>query len=182
MALAALITWVITAGLGFFMLGTWISNGGTRTDGSAASHFRPPVVFGHFLLAALGLLVWVVYVINDSQGLAWVAFVDLVVVAGLGDTLVYRWFKDRQAGDAGQSGSSGLRRPGAGGSRGGCGGRREHSLHPACRATYPAGGRRHPRCVRCRYRGPGPARRPQRGRQLTLVGGGAGRRALFRPP
>jgi hypothetical protein len=121
MALAALITWVITAGLGFFMLGTWISNGGTRTDGSAASHFRPPVVFGHFLLAALGLLVWVVYVINDSQGLAWVAFVDLVVVAGLGDTLVYRWFKDRQAGDAGQSGSSGLRR-GAGGSRGGAGG------------------------------------------------------------
>jgi hypothetical protein len=122
MALAALITWVITAGLGFFMLGTWISNGGTRTDGSAASHFRPPVVFGHFLLAALGLLVWVVYVINDSQGLAWVAFVDLVVVAGLGDTLVYRWFKDRQAGDAGQSGSSGLRRPGAGGTRGGAGG------------------------------------------------------------
>jgi hypothetical protein len=121
MALAALITWVITAGLGFFMLGTWISNGGTRTDGSAASHFRPPVVFGHFLLAALGLLVWVVYVINDSQGLAWVAFVDLVVVAGLGDTLVYRWFKDRQAGDAGQTGSSGLR-PGAGGSRGGAGG------------------------------------------------------------
>jgi hypothetical protein len=121
MALAALITWVITAGLGFLMLGTWISNGGTRTDGSAASHFRPPVVFGHFLLAALGLLVWVVYVINDSQGLAWVAFVDLVVVAGLGDTLVYRWFKDRQAGDAGQTGSSGLRR-GAGGSRGGAGG------------------------------------------------------------
>jgi hypothetical protein len=121
MALAALITWVITAGLGFFMLGTWISNGGTRTDGSAASHFRPPVVFGPFLLAALGLLVWVVYVINDSQGLAGVAFVDLVVVAGLGDTLVYRWFKDRQAGDAGQTGSSGLR-PGAGGSWGGAGG------------------------------------------------------------
>jgi hypothetical protein len=109
MALAALITWVITAGLGFFMLGTWISNGGTRTDGSAASHFRPPVVFGHFLLAALGLLVWVVYVIDDSQGLAWVAFVDLVVVAGLGDTLVYRWVKDRRASDAGQTSSSGLR-------------------------------------------------------------------------
>jgi hypothetical protein len=117
MALAALITWVITAGLGFFMLGTWISNGGTRTDGSAASHFRPPVVFGHFLLAALGLLVWVVYVINDSQGLAWVAFVDLVVVAGLGDTLVFRWFKDRQTGEAGQTGSSAPGRE-AGGSRG----------------------------------------------------------------
>jgi hypothetical protein len=93
------------------------SNSGTRTDGSAASHFRPPVVFGHFLLAALGLLVWVVYVIDDSQVLAWVALVDLVVVAGLGDTLVYRWFKDRQASDVGQTGSSALRRE-AGGSRG----------------------------------------------------------------
>jgi hypothetical protein len=65
----------------------------------AAGHSRPPVVFGQFL-AALGLLVWVVYVIDDSQGLAWVAFVDLVVVAGLGDTLVYRWVKDRRVSDA----------------------------------------------------------------------------------
>src|SRR4051794_35527051 len=49
MAVAALITWVVTAGLGFYMLRTWISNGGARDSGS--SHFRPPVVFGHFLLA-----------------------------------------------------------------------------------------------------------------------------------
>jgi hypothetical protein len=118
MALAALVTWVITAGLGFFMLGTWISNGGTRTDGSAASSFRPPVVFCHFMLAAMGLLVWVVYVIDDSQVLAWVAFVDLVVVAGLGDTLVYRWFKDRQASVTGETGASALR-GGTGGSTGG---------------------------------------------------------------
>jgi hypothetical protein len=121
MALAALITWVITAGFGFFMLSTWVSNGGTRTNGSEASHFRPAVVFGHFLLAAAGLVVWVVYVVNDSQTLAWVAFIDLLVVAGIGDTLVYRWFKDRQAGSGRQADPS-TRRGDAGSSTATAGG------------------------------------------------------------
>ncbi len=96
MAIAALVTWIITAGFGFFMLGTWLSHGGARADGGAASHFRPPVVFGHFLLAAAGLVVWIVYVFTDSTTLAWVAFVDLLVVAVVGDLLVLRWFKDRR--------------------------------------------------------------------------------------
>jgi hypothetical protein len=51
-----------------------------RPFGTQASHFRPPVVFGHFLLAAAGLVVWIVYVVSDSQALAWVAFVDLLVM------------------------------------------------------------------------------------------------------
>jgi len=110
MAVAALITWVVTAGLGFYMLRTWISNGGARDSGS--SHFRPPVVFGHFLLAAGGLVLWVVYVVNDSRALAWVAFADLLVVAVLGDLLVYRWTKDRRgagapASSAGNQGAAG---------------------------------------------------------------------------
>lgn len=94
MAVAALVTWIVTAGFGFFMLGTWISGGGTRADG--ASNFRPPVVFGHFLLAAAGLVVWIIYVINDATTLAWIAFVDLLVVAVIGDVLVVRWTKDRR--------------------------------------------------------------------------------------
>jgi len=98
MAVAALITWVITAGFGFFMLGTWIGNGGAKGSAGAASNFQPPVVFGHFLLAAGGLVVWIIYVINDSTALAWIAFVDLVIVAGIGDLLVVRWFKDRRTG------------------------------------------------------------------------------------
>ena len=97
MALAALVTWVITAAFGFFMLGTWISQGGARASEGSASNFRPPVVFGHFLLAAAGLLLWIVYLFTDSQALAWVAFIDLLVVAGIGDLLVLRWFKDRRS-------------------------------------------------------------------------------------
>jgi manganese efflux pump family protein len=96
MALAALVTWVITAAFGFFMLGTWISQGGVRPTAGTASNFRPPVVFGHFLLAAGGLVLWIVYLFVDSRALAWVAFIDLIVVAGIGDVLVLRWFKDRR--------------------------------------------------------------------------------------
>jgi hypothetical protein len=93
---------VVTAGLGFFMLATWVGRGGARTGG--ATHFPPPAVFGHFLLAATGLIVWVVYLASDSGALAWVALVLLVVVAGIGDTLVYRWYKDRRAGGAASGG------------------------------------------------------------------------------
>jgi hypothetical protein len=95
MKIAALITWVLTAGGGFFLLATWISKGGVRQ--SATSRFPPALIFGHFALAATGLVVWIIYVINDSTTLAWIAFVDLLVVAGLGDLLVYRWFNDRRA-------------------------------------------------------------------------------------
>ena len=109
MQYAALVTWVVTAALGFYMLVTWASQGGVRSGSGTASHFRPPVVFGHFLLAAAGLVVWLVYLVNDSTGLAWIAFVDLLVDAGIGDTLVYRWYRDRNAG-AETSGTGGGRR------------------------------------------------------------------------
>lgn len=96
MPVAALVTWIITALLGSYMVSTWASSGGLRQQEGAATHFRPPFVFGHLGLAVAGLVVWIVYLVNDSEALAWIAFVDLLVVAGIGDTLVYRWFKDRR--------------------------------------------------------------------------------------
>ncbi|HET7398940.1 MAG TPA: hypothetical protein VFJ94_10500 [Intrasporangium sp.] len=100
MATAALITWIITAGFGFFMLSTWLSHGGARAgsgagNAGAATHFPPAAVFAHALLAAAGLVVWIIYLLGNSRTLAWVAFADLVVVAGIGDVLVLRWRKDR---------------------------------------------------------------------------------------
>lgn len=109
MAIAALVTWIITAGFGLFMLRTWIAHGGARAG--TATHFRPPVVFGHFALAAAGLVVWVIYLLTDSTPLAWVAFVDLLAVATMGDLLVLRWFKDRRA-------ATGAVAPGSSGRRG----------------------------------------------------------------
>jgi hypothetical protein len=87
--IAALITWILTAGGGFFLLATWIRGGGHRQPGS--SRFPPALIFGHFALAAIGLVVWIVFVVNGSDALAWTAFVLLVPVALLGFTMFARW-------------------------------------------------------------------------------------------
>jgi hypothetical protein len=97
MSTAALITWIITAGFGFYMLSIWLRGGGAQSADGSASSFRPPVVFGHFGLAATGLVLWIIYVFTDAAALAWIAFILLVVVAVLGDLLVVRWLKDRRA-------------------------------------------------------------------------------------
>lgn len=89
MAVAALVTWLITAVGGFYLLFTWISNGGPRKP--STSHFPPALIFGHFALAAIGLVLWIIYVIVDSDVLAWIAFILLVPVALLGFTMLFRW-------------------------------------------------------------------------------------------
>ena len=50
-----------------------------------------PVIFGHFLLAAAGLIVWIVFLLAHTKALAWTAFVILVPVALLGFTMFFRW-------------------------------------------------------------------------------------------
>jgi hypothetical protein len=98
MEVAALIAWVITALGGFVLLGTWISRGGTRRGGDAvASRFPPGLIFGHFLLAATGLVLWIIYLIADSSALAWISLAILVVVALLGFTMFARWLQQRRA-------------------------------------------------------------------------------------
>ena len=111
MSVAALVTWIVTAVLGATMLATWIRAGGT--SGPRAGGFPPPVVFGHFLLAAAGLVVWIVYLTTDEDAWAWTAFVVLVVVAGLGDVLVLRWNRLRRAKGMVSSGASGSRAEGS---------------------------------------------------------------------
>lgn len=98
MDIAALITWLVTALGGFYLLGTWISRGALRTPGS--SRLPAPVLFGHFLLATAGLVVWIVYLAIDEKALAWTAFGLLVAIALLGLTMFARWLptaRDRRA-------------------------------------------------------------------------------------
>ena len=94
MDIAALVTWVITALGGFYMLGTWLSHGGARGGGS---HLPVPVIFGHFALAAIGLVVWIIYVVADTEALAWTAFILLVPVALLGFVMLARWIPVHRA-------------------------------------------------------------------------------------
>jgi hypothetical protein len=112
MGIAALLTWLVTAVLGFTMLGTWVARGGLRAVTASAgvtSRFAPGLVFGHFLLAAAGLVIWIVYLVTDTDtdALAWVAFGLLVVVAIFGELLFVRWYKGRGSGTV----ESGLPKP-----------------------------------------------------------------------
>ncbi|SCL36672.1 hypothetical protein GA0070624_5617 [Micromonospora rhizosphaerae] len=100
MGIAALVTWLATAVIGFTMLGLWVARGGLRAvgeggDAKPTSRFPRGLVFGHFLLAAAGLVVWIVYLAAGLGALAWLAFGLLLVVAILGDVLFVRWYKGR---------------------------------------------------------------------------------------
>lgn len=95
MSIAALITWVLTAAGGFYLLGTWIAKGGNRVP--RTSHFPPALIFGHFALAAIGLVIWIIYVIAGGTTLAWIAFVLLLPVAVLGFTMLARWIPTYRA-------------------------------------------------------------------------------------
>jgi hypothetical protein len=114
-SIAALITWVVTALGGSVLLGTWLSRGGLRARETAASRFPPGLIFGHFLLAAAGLVVWIIYVITDADALTWVALAILPVVAALGVTMVGRWRQRRSPTRAALPGRRGLPPRAAGG-------------------------------------------------------------------
>jgi hypothetical protein len=95
---AALVTWVLTAGGGFVLLAVWLSRGGMKQAREAGSRIRPPLILSHFLLAAAGLLLWIVYLAADEDALAWIAFGGLVLVAVLGWTMFAIWLRRRRGG------------------------------------------------------------------------------------
>jgi hypothetical protein len=94
---AALIAWVLTAGGGFVLLTIWLARGGMQQGRQGGSRIRPPLILTHFLLAASGLVVWIVYVWKDKDVLAWIAFAILAVVAALGWTMFAIWLRRRQS-------------------------------------------------------------------------------------
>jgi hypothetical protein len=93
---AALISWIVTAGGGFVLLGLWLKHGGMRQR-EGGRQIRPPLILSHFALAATGLVLWILFVATDSDALAWIAFATLVAVAALGWTMFAIWFQRRQA-------------------------------------------------------------------------------------
>ena len=94
---AALITWVLTAGGGFVLLMIWLAHGGMRRQDEGGNRIRPPLIMSHFLLAAAGLVIWIVYVADHKKTLAWIAFAALLVVASIGFTMFAIWLQRRRA-------------------------------------------------------------------------------------
>jgi hypothetical protein len=94
---AALITWIVTAAGGFVLLAIWLREGGMRRS-AESGRIRPPLILGHFALAATGLVLWIIYVVNGSDALAWIAFVLLLVVAALGFGMFAIWRGQQRGG------------------------------------------------------------------------------------
>lgn len=97
MDIAALIAWIVTAGGGFFLIGAWLAKGGIAQQRDRTTRFSAPLVFGHPLLAAAGLVVWIAFLVSDdNEALAWTAFGLLVPIALSGFALFARWLSDRR--------------------------------------------------------------------------------------
>jgi manganese efflux pump family protein len=79
----ALLAWLATAASGGWVLVRWLLAGGSplRRTMTAAP---PAVILGHVGTAALGLVLWVSFLLSGWVALAWTALAILAPVAGLG--------------------------------------------------------------------------------------------------
>ena len=134
MGLAALIAWLLTAGIGGYMLRTWVARGGLRRQRATGEGVPPPVVFGHASAALAGLTVWISYLVSGWRPLAWIGVALVCTAICLGICTVTLWTPypvrpvpgpdgAREAGDghpaAGRAGWPGAPgRPGAPGAHG----------------------------------------------------------------
>ncbi len=80
---AALVTWLLTAASGGYLLAGWLAHGGLRNSRAGRGR-SPPVVLLHFGLALAGLITWTCYQLTAWVALAWIAAVLLLPVTGLG--------------------------------------------------------------------------------------------------
>jgi hypothetical protein len=95
LGIAALVSWLITVGLGLSMMARWIAGGGRRGGRAGAAGSRLGMNLAHLGLAVAGLVTWVMYLVTGLAGLAWMACVLVLPVAGLGMSLLFLRLPER---------------------------------------------------------------------------------------
>ena len=91
MAIAALIAWVLTAGIGGYMLRTWVARGGLRRQRATGVGVPPAVVFGHASAALAGLVSWTGFLKTNWDPLAWLGVALITTAIALGVCTVTLW-------------------------------------------------------------------------------------------
>src|SRR5215831_14537088 len=76
MGVAALISWLVTAFVGLYLVAVWLIENDVTRRGAAASRLPGPVILGHVLLALTGLGVWVFHLLAQSTAAGWSAEFD----------------------------------------------------------------------------------------------------------
>jgi hypothetical protein len=91
LAIAAVTAWVLTAGIGVYMLRTWVTRGGLRRQRATGVGVPPALVFGHAGTALTGLLIWAGFVKTSWDPLAWLGVGLVTTAIGLGVCTVTLW-------------------------------------------------------------------------------------------
>jgi hypothetical protein len=91
-----LATWVITAATGGALFNAWLAAGGMEQAKRTGRRIRPWLIGPHLGLAVVGLVIWIVYVAIDDQGLNWLAFLVLLPTAALGSWMFVIWLLRRR--------------------------------------------------------------------------------------
>ncbi len=98
MPVFALITWIVTALGGLYLLAIWLIEYDPDFQRAAATRLPVPVVSSHVLLAVGGLVVWIIYLITHEDVFAWATTAVLAFVASFGLTMAVRWIGVYRAG------------------------------------------------------------------------------------
>jgi hypothetical protein len=91
MTVIGLITGVVAAGFGLYLLSIWLIEYDQEFQSATATRLPPPLLAGHVLAAATGLVLWIAYLAWGSNRLAWYSLLGFGVAACLGGTMAYRW-------------------------------------------------------------------------------------------
>ncbi|HEU5421810.1 MAG TPA: hypothetical protein VFV41_29305 [Streptosporangiaceae bacterium] len=97
MGVVALISWLVTASGGLYLLAIWLIEYDRGYQSAAATRLPIPVISTHAFLALTGVFVWGAYLLLDADGLAWIAVGILTVVTTLGLVMASRWLKVYQS-------------------------------------------------------------------------------------
>jgi hypothetical protein len=91
LAVLTLVSWLLTEGLGAFMLAAWLAGGGARMLRDQPGAVPRWVIFGHAGLAFTGFLAWVSFVATGAPAIAWLSIGFLAPAIGLGISTVTLW-------------------------------------------------------------------------------------------
>jgi hypothetical protein len=91
MPVVALITWIVTALGGLYLLAIWLIEYDPDFQRAAATRLPVPIISGHVLFAVGGLGVWLMYLITDEDIFVWATAGLLAFVAIFGLTMAVRW-------------------------------------------------------------------------------------------
>jgi hypothetical protein len=97
MSLIALLTWIVTASLGLYLLSVWLIEYDKDFQADAETRLPPLVLTAHVTLGVGGLIVWAYYLFFDNQDLAWISTGAVLFGASLGTFMAFRWFAVYQA-------------------------------------------------------------------------------------